>query len=175
MRAAGCSGFCAGATSANYFAELDTVLDAAAILLLSCGRLQSVLVVNLVTSMGPRLPCGTPLSMPWAEPGGPTLRCLFRVTRPDTCAPAYTPPRPLQVFPQLHILHQTRDGRDVACSNLNSTSRRMTQPYQRHYVKLISGAAAAAAAAAVSVEGRVQLSVRVPGVVGPSLSCYHLM
>lgn len=50
------------------------------------------------------------------------------------------PSLPPQVFPNLRVIHQTRDGRDVALSNLNSTSRRMTQPYQRHYVKLISGA-----------------------------------
>lgn len=53
----------------------------------------------------------------------------------------YTLPFLTQVFPNLRVIHQTRDGRDVALSNLNSTSRRMTQPYQRHYVKLISGQA----------------------------------
>lgn len=63
--------------------------------------------------------------------------CIAFVTTQHT---TMHPPRSLlQVFPNLHIIHQTRDGRDVAMSNLNSTSRRMTQPYQRHYVKLISG------------------------------------
>jgi hypothetical protein len=84
---------------------------------------------NVVARVGPRQFLQHTLTQPAPPPHTHTL--------PPACPP-------LQVFPQLHILHQTRDGRDVACSNINSTSRRMTQPYQRHYVKLISGGATGA-------------------------------
>jgi hypothetical protein len=46
---------------------------------------------------------------------------------------------PPQAFPNLHILHMVRDGRDVAVSNVNSSSLRTIQTYQRHYVQTLAG------------------------------------
>jgi hypothetical protein len=45
----------------------------------------------------------------------------------------------LQVFPNLHVIHQVRDGRDVALSNLNSTNLRTTRKFQRYYIQTFAG------------------------------------
>jgi hypothetical protein len=43
------------------------------------------------------------------------------------------------VFPNLHVIHEVRDGRDVALSNLNSTNLRTTRKFQRHYIQTFAG------------------------------------
>jgi hypothetical protein len=43
------------------------------------------------------------------------------------------------VFPNLHVIHEVRDGRDVALSNINSTSLRTTRKFQRHYIETFAG------------------------------------
>lgn len=52
----------------------------------------------------------------------------------------YTLPFLRAVYPRLHVIHCVRDGRDVAMSNLNSSSLRTAQKYQLHYVQTITGA-----------------------------------
>ncbi|WIA14629.1 hypothetical protein OEZ85_003134 [Tetradesmus obliquus] len=51
----------------------------------------------------------------------------------------YTLPFLYRVFPNLHVIHEVRDGRDVALSNLNSTNLRTTRKFQRYYIQTFAG------------------------------------